>query len=143
MDNQEFENQKKIQANYGAASLRERTSFFRHVLLVSSSIFGILVSLHSSNSSILCIRLVFLFSMVLLALGILLAGLSLYDHAMIYERARRAHYAEVDSAIKEGRDVSGIRIPEKKRTRVCEKASLSLLVFGVVTLTAYTILETL
>jgi hypothetical protein len=61
--------------------------------------------------------------MVLLALGILLAVLSLYDHAMIYERARRAHYTEVDSAIKEGRDVSGIRISEKKRTRVCEKAS--------------------
>jgi hypothetical protein len=143
MDSQEFENQKIAQANYGEASVQKRASFFQHVLLVSSSIFGILVSLHSSSSSVLYIRLVFLFSVVLLALGILLAGLVTYDHAMTRERMRQAHYNAVENALAEGREVPSIAVSEKKRTRICEKISLLSLSSGVVALTVYTILDTL
>ncbi|MDR1198516.1 MAG: hypothetical protein LBK94_05830 [Prevotellaceae bacterium] len=143
MNNQEIENQKLIQAGLGREAIQKRDTFFRHVLLVSSSIFGILVSLHTSSSSCLHIRLVFLLSVVLLALGILLAGIVVYDHAMIFERARRDHYNAVEAAINGRGDTLDVFSPTKKRTLVCEKLSLSLLVLGIITLTVYTILETL
>jgi hypothetical protein len=143
MDSLEFENQKRIQANYGEEAGRKRDSFFRHVLLVSSSIFGIVVSLHTSSSSCLYIRLVFGFSMVLLALGILLAGIVVYDYSMIYERLRQDHHKEVGSAIKKRREVSPVLLRERKRTRICGRVSLFLLVAGVVMLTVYKIMQTL
>jgi hypothetical protein len=62
---------------------------------------------------------------------------------MIYERARRDHYNAVEAELNHRGDASEVFSPVKKRTSVCEKLSLSLLVLGVITLTVYTILETL
>ncbi|MDR1628047.1 MAG: hypothetical protein LBR79_04665 [Oscillospiraceae bacterium] len=78
-------------------------------------------------------------SLVLLVLGILLAGVVVYDCAMIYERLRQAHYKEVESALNECREVSPILIHERKRTIICERISLLLLIMGVIMLTAYKI----
>jgi hypothetical protein len=144
MDRQIFENHKVTQAKLASESSRNKETFFRHVLLVASSIFGILISLHSSNSLCLYIRVAFVFSVALLGCGILLAGMSLYDRAHYAEGMRQAHYSAVETAIAEREeDISELCVKEKKRTKVFETCSLALLFTSVLSLIVYAVLRTI
>jgi hypothetical protein len=144
MDAQTLEKHKKLQAGYALQAARKRESFFRHALLVSSSIFGILISLHSNSSQCLYIQLVFSLSVVLLACGILITGLALYDHANLSSRLRELHYKAVDTAGKAGdTDIGALELKELKRTLFCERCSLALFVCAIILLTVYIMLLTL
>lgn len=56
-------------------------SWLRHILLVTSPLLGILVSLHDTPHSNLCIRLCFALSNALLASGILCVLVALYGYS--------------------------------------------------------------
>jgi hypothetical protein len=144
MDIQTFEKHKRLQAGYALQAVRKRESFFRHALLVASSIFGILISLHSNNSQYLHIRLVFFLSTAFLACGILLTGVALFDHANLASRLRELHYKAVETAVKAGGiDIGSLQLKELKRTIFCEKCSLALFVSSVILLTVYTLFSVL
>lgn len=118
-------------------SALKKLSFLQSVLLASSGGLGILVSLHSNTSTDLYIRLIFLLSIVLLALGILASAITVYDYSMIDERLRQVFHAEVQKALLEQREVRMVTVSTRKRTIVCEKLTYIFLVSALLLLTIY------
>jgi hypothetical protein len=119
----------------------KRSTFFQSLLIGSSSLLGILVSLHSTQSACLCIRLVFALAVVLLSLGILATGISLHDIPMYVDIARKEFSREAINASNENRKARPVVPTPKKRTAFCEKSSLVLLIAGLFTLVIYSILS--
>lgn len=114
--------------------------FFQHILLVSASIFGIVVSLHSYSASPLYIRLVFALSMVLFALGILTTGIVLYNQTYLAERMQKAFGDECKIAVTENRNWKGVAVHKLKIHIFCEKATYILLLAALFFLCLYSLL---
>ena len=121
-------------------SAGKQESFFQQILIVSSGIPGILVSLHSSQSKDLCIRLVFAFAILLLALCVLTALIAVYDHSRFSERIRQAFRTEYQNAMIIHRRLNVVTVDKKRRTLLCEKTSLLSLISSLVLLSTYTIM---
>ncbi|MFW5700639.1 MAG: hypothetical protein ACOCWM_03030 [Cyclobacteriaceae bacterium] len=93
----------------------------RHIQLLGSSLFGILISLHGIGAQQYpAYRLVFALAVVLLALGILLISLALYGHVNAVGRTHKALLDEVQKAGKEFRDIRGVSVPSRPLFVVCE-----------------------
>lgn len=140
MDNDYYRKQLGQLVDLTEKSAEKQLSFFQHILLVSSSTFGILISLHSNSSSCLYIRLVFSLATVILSLGCLTTAIVVYDHSFFVERSRQLFRTEVQSAMKEDREVAGVVVEKKKRTKFCEKASYILLCLSLILLSCYAVL---
>ncbi len=122
---------------------RTQRTFFQQILIVSSSILGIVISLHSSTSPHLYIRLVYLGALSLLTIGCMVTGLVLYDLAQLPDRAAKDFVSEVRSAIQASREVRPVGVLLRKRTEICEKILLFLIPFAFFLLTLYAILNCL
>jgi hypothetical protein len=118
----------------------KRISFFQYVLLVSSSILGIIISLHTTNSQCLYIRLVFVLSVIFLLLGALCMVVVLYDFSNFPERARQAYLTEIGNAMKNDEKVQPVFVNPHKRTLIFEKLSYIFLFLGLISLVTYTVL---
>jgi hypothetical protein len=70
-----YKTQLTVLADLAEKASQLRFAFFQHILLVSASVLGILISLHENSSPCIYIRLVFLLSLVLFGLGILSTGI--------------------------------------------------------------------
>ena len=119
-------------------SLEKKISFFQHLLLVSASIVGIIISLHTTNSQHLYIRLVFLVSTTFLSLGTLCMAVVLYDFSNSRELLRQAFHNEIQDAMKMDRQCNIVSVDHKKRTLFLEKTSYILLTLGFVLQITYT-----
>lgn len=117
-----------------------REKFFRHILLVAASILGIITALHSSNIQQLHIALVYSLAVGFLALGILLAGVVVYDYSQSFARIQKAYHNELQSAMFENRSVKDIQISTKKRTKVYSILCLIFFLISLLALTIYSIL---
>jgi hypothetical protein len=132
---------KKKQYNgLSEASLSKQESFFQQLLLVASTLLGVIIALRSTNLQPLCIRLVFLLALVLLSLGILATLIVVFDLIRIREGAPKAYLGEWHSAVQEDRPMDPLRFDLRKRTRLCRKAALAGFVLGVLVLTSYSVL---
>jgi hypothetical protein len=87
--------------------------------------------------------MVFVSATALLSLCILTTGMVLHDIAMLVERARQAHYNELNKALPEEKKVEPVFVSKKKRTLFCEKCSLISLVVSLILLVVYTALITI
>lgn len=134
--------QKKIE-DITAQSSQRILSFWQHILLVSSSLDGILISLHVESSEHLYIRWAFLLSIGLLTLGVLTTSILLYDHSMLIERCRQQYVQEVHTAIQEDREIGAVLVQKKMRTTVCEWTSAISLILAVLLILSYAILREL
>ena len=134
--------QKKIE-DITAQSSQRILSFWQHILLVSSSLDGILISLHVESSEHLYIRWAFLLSIGLLTLGVLTTSILLYDHSMLIERCRQQYVQEVHTAIQEDREIGAVLVQKKKSTTVCEWISTISLILAVLLMLSYAILREL
>lgn len=123
------------------ASNKSTDEFFRHILFLAVSIFGIIISLHSKLPESLYIRLVFALSMGILLLGILCVGVSVYDHTMIHKRCLEQHSDEYRKATMDETYHPLFLTPQKRvRTLLCEKLGLITLVFSLFLLFVYLLL---
>jgi hypothetical protein len=121
-------------------SADKKEIFWQHILLVSSTILGILIALHQTSILSPHIRLVFLLANFLLLIGILTSGIVLYDYTNLAERLRQAYHSELDTAFHEDRKVEAVFVKKKKRTLICEKIALISLAAGMISLFAYALL---
>ena len=119
---------------------QKKLSFLQNVLLASAGGLGILISLHSNTSAALYIRMIFLLSTVLLALGTLSSAIAAYDYVMLDERLRQAFLDELQNALRERREVQTATIGYRKRTKHCEKMTYIFLVSALLLLTIYSAL---
>jgi len=120
----------------------KKISFLQHVLLVSASILGVIISLHTTNSQFIYIRLVFFASTAFLLLGTLSLALVLYDFSVLPERCRESFRKEVQDALQKDRECNLVTVPHKKRTLFLEKASYIFLTLGLILLVTYNGLST-
>ena len=106
----------------------KQIEFYRSILVAGAGILGILISLHSTQTSCLYIRWVFLLSVYLLLLGVLLSAIVLRDLSLMPERTKKAFL---------------ICTPRKKRTAYCERWCLISLLSSFLLLTIYATLSIL
>lgn len=121
-------------------ALSKRESFAQQFLFVSSTLLGIVVSLHSPNSPLLYIRLVYVTALVLLSLGVMATLIVVFDFLQIRLGLHQDYRNELSSAAQKDQSVQAVKKDFRKRTLICQKLSLIFFVFGVLVLTSYSIL---
>lgn len=121
-------------------STEKQIEFYRSILVAGASVLGILISLHSTQTSCLYIRLVFLLSICLLLLGVLLAAIVLHDLSLLPERTKTAFADELHKVLSENRSPNPISTSKKKRTEHCERGCLIALLSSLFLLVVYTTL---
>lgn len=121
----------------------KQIEFYRSILVVGAGILGILISLHSTQTSCLYIRWVFLLSVYLLLLGVLLSAIVLRDLSLMPERTKKAFLEELGKVLSENKKPDLICTPRKKRTAYCERWCLISLLSSFLLLTIYATLSIL
>ena len=119
----------------------KRASWSQQLLLISSTLLGVLVSLHAKSSDNLYVRLCFALAIVLLAIGILLTAVSLYSHIEAISRTRQEYTQESISALHDNRASKPVSVPAKKIFVFCEKTGYIGFVSCVFFLSLYVVLN--
>ena len=122
--------------------VQSKVKLFQHSLLVSSSIYAILISLHATPAQDQGTRWVFLVSIVLLAVSILLQLASLYDLLTLDERRRNRLQKESLERVArgEGYDRGRFEAGNRRISRFLQRCSIALFVLSILSLTYYTFL---
>jgi len=137
MDKSYFESQLGKMEELTNVAGDKQESFFQQLLIVSSTILGILVALHKPDIEFLCIRLVFVLSVLTLVLTVLSLVLLLFDLSRSSENLRQAFRKEAQHAVQEWRKLDIVTVPKKKRTLFCEKFSLIAFAVSLLLLDSY------
>jgi len=88
LDKQVVDSTKKV--------FNEQKSFNQQILILSATVLGIVVAFQDKQSECLYIRLLFVSSIVLFALGILMLSITLYEYVKFEYRRHYALCKEVD-----------------------------------------------
>lgn len=124
-------------------ALHSEVELWKNVLLLQSSLFGIVISLHDGTKYMPYTRLVFYLSCILLLYGILASGIVLYRYLKMADRLMQAHRRELKAAQKENRVLKNVDEGVPDSLHRIEKITLFLLFFALVTLFSYAILKDL
>lgn len=122
-------------------STERQLNLCQSILLVEGSILGALIALHSTQTSCLYIRLVFALSILLLLSGTLTSVVAIHDLSMLLEQAKIDLKEELHKALVERRNPTLVTTSKKKRTKVCQKWSIILLLSALFSLVIYTLLS--
>ena len=106
---------------------RDRARFYRFLLLLTSGMIGVSISLTVNPSEYLYIQVVMSSLLLLLSLCLLSCVLVVYDHQQQRELLSKEFREAVQTAIRTQDLVKGVKVDPKKRTEVCEKIVLILL----------------
>ncbi|KAA6346404.1 hypothetical protein EZS27_006054 [termite gut metagenome] len=120
----------------------KRFAYHQYLLVPASTLFGILISLHSNDLGTLYTRLFFSLSIAALVCGILSNAMALYSHIDAVNRTRKVATQESLDAYRENRAMNPVSVPSRKLFVVCEKATYICYALGVVLLSLYTIFMT-
>jgi hypothetical protein len=117
---------------------------FRHTLLVSSSMYAILISLHATPVQDPHIRRVYIAAIILLAAGILFQLAALFDLSMMDERRRKHLLSKEIPRVARGEkyDPSRIFVGNRRLSQILRLCSILLFVLSVLDLSYYTVLIT-
>lgn len=136
-----YEEQKPIMEDLMNKSTDKILSLWQHILLVSSSIDGVLISLHSGSPSDLYTRVVFFLTVFVLSFGVSCSAIVLYDIAMLSERARLEFLEEYKKSIQEDRKMGDVYVGYKRRTLFCKKCSYICFGLSLLLLLSYAFLR--
>ena len=109
-------------------------SFLQHALLVSSSMLGILVSLHTTTPQCRWLRWVFA-----LAVGVLANAIALYAQTRLADRVVRKYAAEYKAALSEHRQLHPVVVNKTMLHTACERATYILLLSALLLLGIYAV----
>ncbi len=140
-DREYYENEKKDLFKEINNTALHRESFFRHILLVSATILGIVAGFHNANGHYLCYRWVFIASVALLGLSTLLSGIVVYIHQFAQERFIKKFHDALERAKEESLKINeDIGVKRTTAQIVAEWSALISLCAGIILLTLYVIL---
>jgi hypothetical protein len=117
--------------------LEKRETWLKSLLLMSSTLFGILISLHDKTSNNPIDHLLFACSLALIGLGILLTTIALYSQIELLSLFAKAYKNEILSAQGERRDVKPVIVNTCKVFLICEKVGYICFSFSVLLLIVY------
>ena len=122
---------------------KQSISFWQNLLLVSSSLIGVLASLHDSTQQNRNVQIAFLLSISLLTLCSLFCGIILYVHSVQPKRMRQALLREFEKSLRQGSPMEEV-IPKPDRLlSLIQKITLTLLLLSVFSILAYSYLKVL
>lgn len=120
------------------ASAKE-SAFLQHILLVASSTFGILISLHPSVPEYRYSRLGFVLSVAILGSAILCNAIALFAQSRLPRRAQKDLSEKSIASIQEDKPMEPICVDKKKYHIFCERATYILLVIALICLCSYAV----
>jgi hypothetical protein len=139
MDEKAFKNAKTF-VDLTNQLAEKKYAWSQHILLLSSTLFGILIALHNESSNTLGIRLCFSLAVALLGFGVLLTAIALYSHINALGRSRKVFLQESSDALNKRRDVKPVGVPALKIFVVCEIVGYICFFLCVALLSLYSIL---
>ncbi|HBS87332.1 MAG: hypothetical protein A2W91_17290 [Bacteroidetes bacterium GWF2_38_335] len=118
-----------------------KTSFIKQVLLMSTTLLGILISLHDKTINSTCTQIAFSVTLILLSLGILLLSIGLYEQVHSHNKLALDYWEEFR---KHASDITYnpkiiVQYPLKIYL-LCQKYGYVSLMISVISLTIYGIL---
>lgn len=133
----------KTQQRLAEEVANKKSSLFSGLLIASTSMLGILISLHTPSQIPLHIRLVFVAALLLFVFGIVAVATLLYTHIAAVKQLRALYTDESIRAHREGRNPDMVKVNPSMLQKACELATYICLAAGLLTLTVYAILVTL
>jgi len=118
----------------------KRHAFLQHILLVSTTLFGVLIALQQKSSEWLAARLCFALALVLLGFGILLTSIALYGHIAAVSRSRDLYLAQSKNALREPRATLPVSTPSKKIFVRSETTAYVFFCFSLILLSCYAVI---
>lgn len=115
----------------------KRSAWSQHILLLASTLFGILISLQGKSSGMPLTRLCFALAVVALGLGILLTAIALYSHIDAISRARKGYIEEATNALRYGREMKPVSSSVRRLFVFCEWSGYICFFATVLLLSAY------
>lgn len=126
------------------ASFDLSVSFLRHLLLVCTTLLGILISFHDSDSSCsLYIRLHFGICVAVLSLGILACGIALFGYVRGRRLAVTSLLQDIQSELYPSEPKENVRKTPEGFFEICEIVSYVLLSLAMLGFGSYAILISL
>ena len=120
--------------------IKKRSAFHHQLLIPASTLLGLLIALHNENSHNQYIRLCFALATFSLAIGILLCSVSLYNPVSLVKMAQQAYIHEVNTALKEHRDIQPALVSEKKIYTFSEIGAYICFAIAILLLSVYSLL---
>jgi len=117
-----------------------QSEWFRHLLLIASSLLGILVSLHSKTDNGYSARLIFLLVVFFLMFGILTGSLCLYAEIHAMKKAKRLYIEEAKNSLAENRDIQAVFSKKPLWFSVCQVSTYIIFSGSVMLLAVYELL---
>ena len=120
---------------------RKHFGWLRHLLLMSSGLFGILISLHRSDVGNLPAHLLFSLAILTLGLGILCGSIALYVEVYVGKRLFRLWKERIQNMIAGKDPGAGVFVDAPKIFQTIEKGCYVFLCSSVLLLMVYTLLR--
>jgi hypothetical protein len=114
--------------------------FLKHILLLSSMIFGILVALHKQGNPSGFLRYIFPMALSPIAAGILFGSIALYGEVQVLKVSQKKWAEELRNSIRENREPVLTSVPRGKIFVLFETVSYVSLIISVVLLVVYSFL---
>ncbi|MCE5320074.1 MAG: hypothetical protein LLF93_03115 [Bacteroidales bacterium] len=133
----------KQAAELGNAATEKKGTFYQHILLVSVTVFAIVISLRSGGSSGSVESYLFAFSTIFLAVGMLSIAVVYRDHMWYAQQARKAFTDEALLALREKRAMKMVTGKKSARTTVLEYIGVIALIISAAGFTAYSVIGAL
>lgn len=123
-------------------SYDQNVHFFRHILLVATTILGIIVAFNKDNATnhSQFLKIFYCISIGILTVSILIIGIVVFQHVCFYSKVDKLYNKEISYAIKERRKVNPIYTPLNKPMLFFEKLGLVFLFTSVLMLGVYAVL---
>jgi hypothetical protein len=119
---------------------QDSVNWLQHVLLLASTLFGIIIALHNNSLEPQYIRLAFALAVFLLGIGILSLSISLYGRLDVLLRVRKAYAMKAQLQAKTGASIGHVSMGAKKIFGICETIGYICLICSVLILSCYTVL---
>lgn len=117
--------------------VEQRTQWYKHITLVASSLFGILVSLRPNIVENNCSTLIFVIAISLLSFAILCFMAVLFEPIHTSSTALMKYLTEAEQAIKSGNRMNNIQVNPKKFFVVFQYMGIICFIISILLLSTY------
>lgn len=107
-----------INNNVGKEAIDKELFLWQYILVVSSSIDGIILSLQFESPLSLHIRVIFFLSVLSLTLGVLCSAIVVHDISMLPKRLLENSLAEYNRSLESRTEMEPVFVKKRKRTSV-------------------------
>lgn len=143
MDYSYYKEMIKQGAELTNAALEKKCTFYQHILLVSVTVFAIVISLHSGGTGGTLLSYIFASSTILLAVGMLSMAIVYKGYIWLAEEAKVKFVDAFKNAVREGEPVGSVYGKKSKTVTIFEYIGAIALVLSSIGFTAHTVFSAL